>query len=125
MLLYSWNKVLNKAKTMTDVIVIMYSLTWPQALRLKAHKNLQKFHGVDFSGNCFLLDPISLLNNPSFSKEDIVEYISLASKRNLANYLLTGETTLDSRLAKTPPTKNKLLTVNENNISFAYEQGKQ
>lgn len=125
MLLYSWNKVLARSKTMTDVIIIMHSLVWPRQLKMNTYTNLQKFHGLDFNGHCFLLNPVPLLNDPELAKEDVIEYISLASKRNLANYLLTGETTLDSRLAKTPPTKNKLLTVNENHISFAYEQGKQ
>jgi len=125
MILYSWSKVLAKAKTMTDVIIIMHGITWPQSLHYKHHKNLRKFHGVDFTGHCFILNPEQLLNNPSTAKEDVIEYISLASKRSLANYLLTGEITLDSRLAKSPPAKNKLLTINENNISFAYEQGKQ
>lgn len=125
MLLYSWSKVLQTAKTMTDVMVIMHGLTWPSALRPKSHRNLRAFATKDFEGHCFLLDPQRLLNDPSIPKEEIIEYISLASKRNLANYLLTGETTLDCRLAKAPPTNNRLLTVNNNTISFAYEQGKQ
>ena len=124
MILYSWSKVLLKAKTMTDVIVIMHGITWPSALRSKYNKNLKPFASVDFSGHCFLLNPEPLLNDPGLPKENVIEYVSLASKRNLANFLLTGETRLDCRLAKSLPTKNKLLTIEDNYISFAYEQGK-
>lgn len=123
MVLYSWSKVLLKAKTMTDILVIMHGLTWPSALRSKHHKNLRAFSNHNFDGHCFLINPEKLLNDPSLPKEEIVEYIALASKRNLASFLLGGDPRLDCRLVKTLPTNNRLITIENNHISFAYEQG--
>ena len=56
-------------------------------------------------------------------KEEIVEYIALASKRNLASFLLGGDPRLDCRLVKTLPTNTRLITIENNHISCAYEQG--
>ena len=125
MLLYSWSKILDKADSISDIIKIMYGLTWPKPYRSKFHKQLFTLENNDYEGHSFLLDPNRLLGDSNSSNLEKVNYIHLASKRNLAKFLLTGEKRLDCRLVKVLPTENHLLTIENNYISFAYEQGKQ
>jgi hypothetical protein len=87
----------------------------------RSHKKLIRLSTKDFTGQSFLLNPKVLLNDNNSTVEEKVEYIALASKRNLANYLLLGEKKLDCRLVRRIPTENKLLTTSDNAISFAYE----
>ncbi len=121
MLLYSWSKVLKEAGSKSDILAIMRLLTWPSESYSGNHKKLNRWASKDFSGYCFLLNPEELLNKPQQPADLILEYLYLASRRNLANYQLTGNKKLDCRLVKDLPTNNQLLTIQNNEISFAYE----
>jgi len=71
-----------------------------------------------------LVEPEKLLiKKYELPVKEIVEYIALASRRSLAEYLLTKETTLDIRLAPFIPEKNQLLTITNTAVHFMYEQG--
>jgi len=122
--LYSWSKILAEADRLSDIILIMRSLAWPVPLYTEKQKRIRQLASKDYSGYCFLIDPVRILA-AEVSNLDKVNYIKLASKRNYANYLLTGDTTLDCRLVKELPVESQLLTTKNNRISFAYEQGKQ
>lgn len=121
MLLYSWSKILRHSKTMGDALQLLRALDNPSALRTKYHKQAILKDKLDLSGNNFLLNPDKVLFQVNIPAEHVIQYISLASKRNLAEYILDGRKTLDIRLAKTVPKNNPLITVKNNIISFAYE----
>lgn len=69
----------------------------------------------------FLLNPEKLLQERALRNSEIVEYITLAARRPLSEYLYSGKTSLDCRLAPFIPTENKLLTTKNSQIYFAYE----
>lgn len=121
MLLYSWSKVLAEAQSKGEILAIMRMLTWPSASYSKKHKRLNRWAAKDFDGFCFLVNPEELLNKPEGNDDAVLEYIYLASRRNLATFLLTNNKKLECRLVKDIPTNNQLLTIQNNEISFAYE----
>jgi hypothetical protein len=121
MLLYSWSKVLKEAQSKSDILIIMRMLTWPSQYYSGQHKKMNRWTAKDFDGFCFLLNPEELLNKPEGDDDAILEYLYLASRRNLGDYLLTKNKKLDCRLVNYVPTNNQLLTIQNNEISFAYE----
>lgn len=119
MLLYSWSKIIHRANTMDEVILIFRTLAWPTTLPSNRHRS-KKFHDKNYDGFNFLLNPKAILNKPNIDSRVIVEYLYYASQRNLAEYLISGNKDLDIRLVTNKP-NNPLLTMDNDKISFAYE----
>jgi hypothetical protein len=120
MVVYSWDKVKYYAKgSNNNILRIMFAITWPQILPTKRQRTINKYYDIDFYGHSFLKNPEDLLVRRDLPPKTLVEYIMLASKRNYADFMITGDATLDARLAF--PTDNKLLTTIDGKIHFAYE----
>jgi hypothetical protein len=121
MLLYSWSKILAEASGKSDILTIFRLLTWPSEFYSSKSKTLNRWAAKDFNGHCFLIHPEKLLKAEKINPDELLEYLYLASRRNLASYLLSGNKKLDCRLVNYVPTNNQLLTTQNNEISFAYE----
>ncbi|NDD82986.1 hypothetical protein EBZ38_01705 [bacterium] len=123
MILFDWEKIRSDSKGKIGAIIqIISAITWPEVLPTKRQLIVNKFYGKDFSGNSFLLNPESLLNKKyELKAKDIVEYIMLASKRSYADYLITGNRTLNVRLLPYVIASNELITIKNNEIYFKYE----
>lgn len=123
MIQYDWDRVKAQAAgSSRNIILIMSAITWPQTLPTRDLKRINPYYWKDFSGLCFLANPERLLTKKyDYPVRDIVEYIALASRRSLADYLLTGNKKLDLRLAPFVPSNNQLLTITNNEVQFKYE----
>jgi|AntAceMinimDraft_5_1070358.scaffolds.fasta_scaffold00600_23 hypothetical protein len=121
MILFDWHKVKFHADgKASNIMLIMHAITWPYVLPSYRMRKVNPFYDIDFNGHSFLLDPERFLNRRDVPLTKRVEYVSLASRRCYAEYLLSGEKTLDCRLVKRP-IDNELLTVKTNRVCFAYE----
>lgn len=125
MIQFDWQRVKRLANgSNIELIKVMSAITWPEAAPTRQQKRLNPYYWKDYEGISFLVEPEKLLiKKYELPVKDIVEYIALASKRSLAEYLLTGDTTLDIRLAPFIPETNQLLTISNNAVHFKYEQG--
>jgi len=120
MILFSWEKIKQTSRNSNqDILKIMFSITWPYILPTKRQRKINKYYDYDFSGFSFLINPEDLLVRKDLPPKVLVEYIMLASRRSYADYIITGDATLDCRLAN--PTKNELLKTIDGKIHFAYE----
>jgi hypothetical protein len=120
MILFSWDKVRKYAKgSNNNILKIMFSITWPYILPTKAQRKINRYYDIDFYGHSFLINPEDLLVRRDLPQKVLVEYIMLAARRNYADFMITGNSTLDSRLAE--PTTNKLITTIDGKLHFAYE----
>ena len=90
---------------------------------------IYRYADVDFSGQEFLVhEDVLLYNLYKYSYEVVALYIALASVRNYADWIATGDTTLptiyspveltDSLILKT----DRLLRVEGDKIHFLYEE---
>lgn len=127
MIQFNWSRVKKlSAGSNTEIIKIMSAITWPTNIPTRQQKRLNPYYWKDFEGLSFLLEPEKLLTKKyEIPVKEIVEYIALASRRSLAEYLLTKDTTLDIRLAPFIPEKNQLLTITKTTVQFKYEQGQK
>ncbi len=120
MIQYNWGRVKRQAKgSDKEILHIMDSIVWGNT-RTNRH-TVHKWK--DYLGLSFLLEPELLLTKSyTASDREIVEYIELASYRPLAEYLLTGKTTLDFRtIPDSRNITNQLLTIENNEVRFKYE----
>ncbi len=75
----------------------------------------------------YLINPIPLVNSKGVTDRDKVFYLGLASMRSYNRYVLYNEKHLDIRVIGNPDLleaikNNPLLTINDNNIHFKYEE---
>lgn len=125
MLLYSWKKISKKAgRSSKRVILILESMIKP-SLPYNRFDPTYQYYFEDFSGSSFLVNPHYLVDfRYKWRDKEIADYIGLASFRNLGEYLVTKDTTLDldlSPLTLDSINKNRLLHVKDNRIHFLYE----
>jgi len=121
MILFNWRKVkLIADYKLGSIMLIMHAITWPVLLPTRIQRLNNPYYEHDFSGHSYLLQPEKLLVRKDIPLKDRVEYISLAARRSYAEYLLSGDTTLDCRLVKRP-TENQLITAKNNRVVFNYE----
>ncbi|MEK9894832.1 MAG: hypothetical protein VW518_00215 [Burkholderiaceae bacterium] len=88
------------------------------------------YKGLDFTGESYLVNPELLFENAyKYTLREVGTYISLAATRNLANFLATGETTIDTLLLPEDEIifeeihNNRLLSIDsEGKLHFLYEE---
>lgn len=121
MILFDWNKVKSISNgNVGEILKIMHSITWPNALPSEKARKMNPYYDEDFSGHSYLLNPEALLERRDILDAKLVEYIQLASRRSYAHYLLTRDSTLDYRLVNRP-IENELITTENNKVAFRYE----
>jgi len=107
---------------MYSIVKMMYLNEIPENKYDKLYKYAQK----SYVGGSFLLHPDVLLYNAyKHSYREIGQYLALASLRPFADYITTGETTLDLTVCEVPVelfTENSLLRIEDNKVYFLYEE---
>ena len=126
MLLFDWKKVFDTASgSIYNCNLIMEML-----IKGKIPKNkydpIYKFSGKNFRGNSFLVHPEFLLyNSHKYDQKEVCMYYALASLRSLSEYYADQKTTLDALHCPVPLediNDNRLLIVDEEEITFIYEE---
>lgn len=125
MLLFDWNKIVKesggKAKKALDILHHITFKTIPKNRK----DTVYSFYGKDFSGFSFLIYPERVFYYfKQYTTQEWIEYVRLASMRNYNNYRISGETYLDLHIHK-HTISNRLLIVDDNKISFLYEDAQE
>ena len=125
-ILYDWNKILQASdRKVARIVAIFDMLVYGRKIRNKFDLR-RLYKDKDFSGDGFMLNPKGLLMNwHSCSLQEAAQYIMLAGLRSYAEYIMTGDASLDIR--KCPVSldtiaKNRLLKIDGNRILFLYEE---
>lgn len=125
MFYFSWKKMFNETNSIRSLLLIYEMLVKNRVPRNKFDP-LYRYYTKDFSGQDFLINPHELLElRHRYTDKEIVEYIALAARRPLADYLANGIKTLP--LLYSPVTQqrlinNRLLRIENNQIIFLYEE---
>lgn len=130
MFLYNWKNIYNYTDGRVGDIVTIFSMLYWKSVPRNKFDPIFRFYPYknQFIGNSFLLHPDVLAHNPlRASDREIAEYLALAALRPLADYFVSGTTTLD--LFEVPLDlntlkNNRLLRIDyENNkLVFVYEE---
>lgn len=87
---------------------------------------MYKFASKHFNGESFLIHPDVLLHNAyKYEYREIAQYLAVASMRPYADYLVTGDTTLDLLQCEIEQEffeDNSLLRVESDKVHFLYEE---
>lgn len=128
MILYDWKKMFNFGEGSVAEVYRIFKMWSNREIPTSRRDPIYKYAGVNFSGISFLLhDDVLLYNSYKHEKRDIVQYVALASYRNLADYKAHGTITLDRYDAPDIEEDlfhhNELLTLtDENKVRFLYEE---
>jgi len=127
MITFNWKKIFKASNQKPSECIRIISMLTYKNIPANRYDPLYKYRVYNFSGISFLINPEELLYNAGkFTNKQVIAYISLASLRSLAEYLLTGEKTLD--LFHVPEglqqylKNNRLLNVKDGRVHFLYEK---
>jgi hypothetical protein len=125
--LFDWKKIYKKTNGKLGPLYTVFKMLVRGEVPKNKYDRIYKYYNVDYSGQSFLLNPDTLLDNAhKYTTKEIVEYIALASYRRYSEYLATKKTTLsllESPVGKDKINKNRLLSIDTNGeIHFLYEE---
>lgn len=90
------------------------------------YDRIYKFYMKDYKGESFIVHPEVLVYNLyKYTNIEVGQYLALASIRSLADYLATGNTTLDlfhNNIDRSLFENNRLLSIEDNIMTFLYEE---
>ena len=96
MLLFNWKKVFNFANAEPYGCYQIIKMMTYKEVPVNKYDPIYKFYGHNFHGDSFLVHPESLIYNAyKYYWREIGVYLSLASARNMADYVATGDTTMN------------------------------
>lgn len=125
MFYFSWKKMFNETSSVKSLLLIYEMLVMNKVPNNKFDP-LYRYYGKDFSGQDFLINPYDLLEiRHRYKDKELVEYIALAARRPLADYLATGVRTLPlihSPISQQRLNTNRLLRIEGDQIVFIYEE---
>jgi len=128
MLLFDWGKIFKASQASAlECIRIVKMLTYREVPKNR-YDPIYRYSQIDFSGNSFLVHPDYLIYNSYKHKpHDIGIYLAIASVRSLAEYKVSGDTTVDPMVCPEDPFEyiddTRLLYIgNDNRIHFLYEE---
>ena len=126
MLLFDWTKVYDTAAGSIYNCNMIMEMLIRGSIPKNKYDPIYKFSSKNFSGNCFLAHPEFLLyNSHKYEQKEICMYYALASLRSLGDYYASNKTTLDSLHCPVDLDEindNRLLIVDEQTITFIYEE---
>ena len=126
MLLFDWKKVFDTAAGSIYNCNMIMDMLITGAIPKNKRDPIYKFSQKNFVGNSFLVHPEFLLyNSYKYEQKEVCMYYALASLRSLADYYADKKTTLDALHCPVPLEEindNRLLIVDEQNITFIYEE---
>lgn len=118
MIRFDWQKIRQGSKTNRDIIQKIEYITWPDNYR-----RIRVDTPELLFGESFIINPEKFLleNKGRVPAKYLVEYIYIASLRSLADYLVLGTKTLDSRLLLIDVSHNSLIKIENNIVLLKYE----
>lgn len=122
MILFNWNKLIHHSNNESKkFFAILHHITF-DSLPMNRKDILYSVQGKDFSGSSYLLQPEQLFYNfKTYSTQEWVEYVKLASMRNYNDYRISKDKTLAAHITNITKTSNRLLTLKDDKISFKFE----
>ena len=129
MLFYDWKKMFEASEGNPLALFIIFRMIVTKAIPKNKYDDIYKYAGKHFAGESFLVHPDVLLYN-SYKHEyrEIAQYLAIASMRPYADYLVTGDTTLDLLQCEVETEffeDNSLLHIENGKVHFLYEEVKQ
>ena len=129
MLFYDWKKMFDAAEGSPLAIFVIFKMLVTNAIPKNKYDDIYKYASKHFNGESYLVHGDVLLHNAyKHDYRDIAQYIALASLRPYADYLATGDTTLDLLICEVDQElfeNNSLLHIENGKIHFLYEEVKQ
>lgn len=126
MFLYDWNKIFEYSKGSPTAVYLIFKMLVTHQIPKNKYDKIYRFYSVDFSGASYLVHPdVLIFYSYKHSYREIAQYLALASLRPLADYLATGETSLDLYLCDIDESlfkNNSLLRIEDNRLHFLYEE---
>ena len=126
MLLFDWKKVFDTAAGSIYNCNMIMEMLIKGSIPKNKYDPIYKFSQKNFSGNSFLVHPEFLLyHSYKYEQKEICMYYALASLRSLSDYYASNKTTLDPLHCPVDLDDikdNRLLIVDEQNITFIYEE---
>lgn len=126
MIRYSWRRIYRKTGGSSKRIVLALKAIISTSLPKDRFDPIYNYYYTDFSGDSFLLDPVSLSTNSfRYSPKEIAQYIALASFRNYAYYRATKDASLEllhSPMSEDNINQNSLLRIRDGRVYFYYEE---
>ena len=123
MLFYSWPKIKKHSNGNVRIIETIFDSIMDSPSYDFGRKHYDK---IDFSGDSYLLRPDYLLwAFKNSNKVHAANYLYLASRRNFAEYKLTGDNTLPLKYINLPIDQlklNSLIDIRDDNIHFLLEK---
>ena len=110
-------------------VFIIFKMLVTRAIPKNKYDDIYKYASKHFNGESFLVHPDVLLHNGyKYEYREIAQYLALASLRPYADYLITGDTTLDLLQCEVDQelfNDNSLLSIKNGRVHFLYEEVKQ
>ena len=129
MILFDWHKVYKESKGKSIEIIRIIDLITYKRLPKNRKDKIYKYARHNFRGDSFLVNPEQLIAERfKYKNFEVAQYIALAARRNLADYLAFRTTTLDIIQLNIPIEKyvnNRLLVIDDGLIHFKYEDLKR
>ena len=126
MLFYDWKKIFEAADGSPLAMFIIFKMLVTKAIPKNKYDDMYKFADKHFTGESFLLHPDVLLHNSyKYEYREVAQYLAIASMRPYADYLVTGDTTLDLLQCEIEQEffqDNSLLRIDDNKVHFLYEE---
>ena len=126
MLLFDWKKVYDTAEGNIATCNLIMEMLVNQQIPKNKYDRIYKYSNKKFTGSSFLLHgDLLLYHSYKYTSKELCIYYALASLRNYADYIASYKTTLDSLHCPVPLEQlndNRLLIVDEQEITFIYEE---
>mgnify|MGYP003959517169 CR=1 FL=1 len=126
MLFYDWKKMFEAAEGSPLALFIIFKMLATDAVPRNKYDDIYKYAGKHFYGESFLIHPDVLLHScHKHEYREIAQYLAVASMRPYADYLTTGETTLDllqCEIEQEYFEDNSLLRIEDGKVHFLYEE---
>lgn len=129
MLLYNWHLIFKEADGSLSKAYDLILFVLRNELPRNCFSKYYKYHKVSYfrKGKSFLINPEDLLKaTRRVEPRHIVNYVALAARRNIANYIVDGTISLDiNQLPSETEINNPLLYVRNGKVHFLFEEIKQ
>jgi len=126
MLLFDWKKVFDTADGNIAVCNLIMEMLIKSQIPRNKFDPIYKYSHKNFVGTSFLAHGDFLLfNSYKYTSRELCVYYALASLRSHADYIAYNKTTLDSLHCPVDLEEindNRLLIVDEKDITFIYEE---
>lgn len=126
MLLFDWKKVYDTAEGNVSSCNLIMEMLIKGQIPKNTYDPIYRFSQLNFHGDSFLVHPEFLLyNSYKYTHRELSIYYALSSLRSYAEYLASNKLTLDSLHCPVnldTIKDNRLLIVEEKDITFIYEE---